>query len=95
MLKLYIAIYVLSSVSATFIVVNSKLFEGWRKFMEKYTTLFRCSLCFGFWASLLNGNWMWAIYTGYLPSCLLLINVALCGSLLAYTFDFLTKKYRF
>lgn len=58
---------------------------------QGYTTVLGCSLCFGLHAGWINAIWMYLIYTGVLPVQLLVINAALCTSILSQVIYLIIK----
>ena len=87
--------FVLCAYGLTMIVVYGSIFERFRKLMDKagfYGKLYRCPLCFGFWA----GVFLWSInpytqlfsfdlspVTGFLLACV----SSATSYVLAVTFD--------
>ena len=75
--------FVLCAYGLTMIVVYGSIFERFRKFMDQgghlYGKLFRCPLCFGFWA----GVFLWSInpFTELFTFDYSLINAFLLGCL--------------
>lgn len=80
---LELIIFILSTIGLTTIVTQSKLFKPFREYSLKYTTLFKCTLCFGFWSGLI-------IY--FLPKSLEFIKYGLISSIVCYLFYLLTAE---
>jgi len=83
--------FVLCAYGLTMIVVYGSIFERFRKLTDKagfYGKLFRCPLCFGFWA----GVFLWSInpYTELFTFDYILINAFLLGCLSSGTSYLLT-----
>ena len=48
-----IILFLLATIGFTTIVTKSKIVKPFRDWVEKYTTLFQCPTCFGFWSGLI------------------------------------------
>ena len=72
--------FVLCAYGLTMIVVYGSIFERFRQLMDKagvYGKLYRCPLCFGFWA----GVFLWSInpFTELFTFDYSLVNFLICG----------------
>jgi hypothetical protein len=75
-------IFFLSTIGFTVIVTKSKITKPFRDWTLKYTTLFKCPLCFGFWSGII-------IY--FLPESLDFIKYGFSGSFICYLSFLLTE----